>query len=158
MLSWGDFERSAPELAAHGRRLLAVEDHLGGFLATIRGDGLPRIHPISLNVLDGRLYAFITHSAKRTDLIEDGRYALHSHQDLDVPKEFEIRGRVRFVDDPRERGPVADRWSFSPDETYWLFELTLESAVLGERSSPDEWPPRYTTWRARDAEPAGSAR
>ena len=39
-------------------------------------------------------------------------------------------------------------WSFEPDETYDLFEFSIESALLGIRDGPDEWPPRYTSWAA----------
>jgi hypothetical protein len=46
------------------------------------------------------------------------------------------------------RSTVASGWSFEADEGYELFEFDVESAVLGERATADDWPPRYTTWRA----------
>jgi len=50
---WEDLERQAPELAGHGRRLL-YQFGLGlGFLATIRPDGGPRLHPFCPIVADG---------------------------------------------------------------------------------------------------------
>jgi hypothetical protein len=45
------------------------------------------------------------------------------------------------------RDRVADGWFFEVDETYWLFELQMQSAILGERAA-DEWPPRYRRWSA----------
>ena len=47
----------------------------------------------------------------------------------------------------RVRDRVATGWFFEVDDTYWLFELRLQSAILGERAA-DEWPPRYTRWSA----------
>lgn len=147
-MSWGDFEHAAPELAAAGRRLL-YRDGIGqGLLATVRDDDAPRIHPIWFAIVDGRLYAFISRSAKRADLEQDGRFALHNHVDPDAPSEFSIRGRAHAVDDTAIRSAVAADWAFEADESYRLFELTVEAAVLGARSSPDDWPPKYASWTA----------
>ena len=148
MTTWGAFESAAPGLAGEGLRLLNRVDHPEALLATVRGDGLPRIHPISLGIVDGRLYAFINRSPKRADLEQDGRYALHTHQDPNVPEEFALRGRAVAVDDATVRSAVAAVWSFTVDESYRLFELSIESALLGRRANPDEWPPRYTSWKA----------
>ena len=145
-VSWGEFAAAAPELAAEGLRRLAA-DGPDPLLATVRGDEPPRLHPVSAAILDGRLYTF-AFGAKRQDLARDGRYALHAHLDPDVPVEFAIRGRVRVVDDPAERGSVAARWEFSPDERFGLFELLIESALVGRRDSAEEWPPRYKRWTA----------
>jgi hypothetical protein len=62
-----------------------------------------------------------------------------------------IRGRVRVVDGAAEREPVAASWYFETDQTWILVEFSIESAVLGERESRDEWPPRYSSWRAETA-------
>jgi hypothetical protein len=142
---WAAFATAAPDVAGAGRR--ALERTGDGFLATVRGDAPPRIHPVAVAVVDGGLYTFLLDSAKRRDLAEDGRYALHAHQDPADPVEFAIRGRARLV----PAGPVRDRvaagWSFDVDDTYWLFELRIEAAILGERAA-DEWPPRYRRWSA----------
>jgi hypothetical protein len=115
----------------------------------VRADDLPRIHPVSVAVVDDRLYVFvIARSPKRIDLEVDGRYALHTHQDPAAPSEFMLRGRVRVVGDATEREPVAAGWYFETDESWILVEFSIESAVLGERESRDEWPPRYSSWRA----------
>jgi hypothetical protein len=115
-------------------------------LATVRGDEPPRIHPIWVGIVGGRLYAFILKSAKRTDLERDGRYALHSHINPPVPCEFSIRGRARLIDDVAARAEVGSSWYFEVDETYELFDLDIEAAVLGLRDNADEWPPRYQSW------------
>jgi hypothetical protein len=147
MVSWADFEKAAPEIAQEGRRLLRARGDGEALLATVRGDGPPRIHPIKADVVGDGLYAFLLPSAKRTDLEQDGRYALHTHQDPAAPDEFSVRGRARAVDDPAVRARVADAWPFQPDGTYLLVEFDVEQAILGLRGA-DEWPPRYRRWSA----------
>jgi hypothetical protein len=146
MATWAEFVRAAPDLAARGRALLYREGHGGAILASVRADAPPRLHPISVGVVGEGLYAFILASAKRTDLEQDGRYALHAHVDPAAPNEFELRGHVRVVGEP-VRATVAKGWFFEADEGYELFEFLIESALLGERPTADDWPPRYTTWR-----------
>ncbi len=100
-------------------------------------------------IVDGRLYVFvIARSPKRGDLEADGRFALHTHQDPAAPSELALRGRARLVDEQAERARVADGWAFTIDDGYTLFELGIESALLGVRAA-DEWPPRYTAWPGR---------
>jgi hypothetical protein len=147
MASWAEFERAAPELAAHGRRLLHARGDGEALLATVRADTPPRIHPINVDVVGEGLYAFLLKSAKRADLEADGRYALHTHQDPAAPDEFSVRGRVQVIDDPQVRARVRDAWPFQPDDTYLLVEFAVEQVILGLRGA-DEWPPRYTRWRA----------
>jgi hypothetical protein len=145
-VSWGDFAAVEPDFAAAGTRHL---DRANGaaLLATVRGDAPPRLHPVTVGIVGDGLFVFLLDSAKRRDLVEDGRYALHAHQDQAAPDEFSVRGRARLVPfgDLRER--VAAGWFFEVDDTYWLFELRVQAAILGERG-PHEWPPRYTRWSA----------
>ena len=145
--SWADFAAAAPEIAAAGARHL---DRANGaaLLATVRGaDSAPRIHPVTVGIADGGLYVFLLDSAKRQDLVSDGRYALHAHQDTAAPDEFSVRGRARLIPEGDLRARVASGWFFEVDDTYWLFELQVQSAILGERGA-DEWPPRYARWSA----------
>jgi Pyridoxamine 5'-phosphate oxidase len=147
MATWADLEAGAPELADMGRRLLHARGDGEALLATVRGDEPPRVHPVNVGIVDGRLYVFVGRSAKRTDLEADGRYALHAHFDPVAPSEFSLRGRAVLVADPATRETVAGVWAFEPDDGYTLFELGIDSALTGVRSA-DEWPPRYTSWRA----------
>jgi pyridoxamine 5'-phosphate oxidase-like protein len=147
MVSWAEFETAAPDLATEGRRLIRARGDGEALLATVRGDGPPRIHPINADVVGDGLYAFLLPSAKRTDLEQDGRYALHTHQDPAAPDEFSVRGHARVVNDATVRARVADSWPFEVDDTYLLVELSVERAVLGLRGA-DEWPPRYRRWSA----------
>lgn len=147
LASWADFASAAPEIAATGAQHL---DRANGaaLLATVRGsNAAPRIHPVTVGIKDGGLFVFLLDSAKRQDLVEDGRYALHAHQDMAAPDEFSVRGRARLIPEGDARDRVASGWFFEVDDTYWLFELQLQSAILGERGA-NEWPPRYTRWSA----------
>jgi hypothetical protein len=145
--AWSEFEADAPALAAEGRRLVYARGNGEALLVTVRGDDLPRVHPVNVGVVDGGLYVFLLPSAKRTDLERDGRYALHTHQDPAAPDEFSVRGRAAVVDETDIRARVADAWPFDVDDTYMLAELSVEQAILGLRNA-DEWPPRYRRWCA----------
>ena len=154
MASWTEFAAAAPDIAAEGRRLILARGDGEALLATVRGDDLPRIHPVNVAIVDGHLYAFvIARSPKRLDLELDGRYAMHTHQDPSAPSEVALRGRARLVTDARERAGVAAGWAFEPDDGYALFEFDIEIALLGSRPSADAWPPRYSSWK----EPATAA-
>jgi hypothetical protein len=118
-------------------------------LTTVSGTGLPRTHPVNVGVVDGRLLVFVqAESAKARELVTDGRYALVNHQDPSSPHELLVRGRATLIEDHAMRRHAAEGWSFTPDDSYPLFELDIETALLGERDSPDEWPPRYRSWAA----------
>jgi len=142
-MRWSELEAEAPELAAAGRHLLYQLGEGWALLATVAGDAAPRIHPVNVGVVDGGLYTFILPSAKLRDLATDGRAALHAHVDPRSPSEFMIRGRARGVDDDLTREKVAASWPFMVDESYRLYELEIDGALLGQRDDPDEWPPRY---------------
>ena len=107
MVRWAEFEAEAPDIADEGRRLLYARGDGEALLVTVRGDELPRVHPINVGVVDGGLYAFLLPSPKRTDLEQDGRFALHAHQDPAAPDEFSVRGRAKVVEDPL---PAARPW------------------------------------------------
>jgi hypothetical protein len=101
MASWRDVEREAPDVAAVGERLwpglfaLAQGRPPAGeqvfsvaFLATIRRDGGPRLHPFCPILADGRLFAAIPRrSPKGWDLRRDGRCAIHA---LPGPEDDEL--------------------------------------------------------------------
>jgi hypothetical protein len=148
MVTWAAFKATNPDLAAAGERLFRRGDQDEALLATVRADEPPRIHPISIGIVGSGLYAFILRSPKRVDLEEDGRFALHAHQDPAAPSEFSVRGRARLIEAEDVRREVASGWSFDVDESYHLFEFGIESALLGSRNGPDEWPPIYSSWAA----------
>jgi Pyridoxamine 5'-phosphate oxidase len=147
-VSWGDFAAAEPQLAEQGRALIYRRGDGEGLLVTVAGEGLPRVHPINVGMVDGHLVAFIQDkSAKATDLEVDGRYALHAVYDPTRPHEFLVRGRAQRVTDAATRDAVAKDWFFSVSDAYPLYELMVEHVVVGERATADDWPPRYRSWR-----------
>jgi hypothetical protein len=58
-----------------------------------------------------------------------------------------VRGRARIVEPGPERAAAAASWYFEVDDATTLFELMIESVLLGERPDADAWPPVYSTWR-----------
>ncbi len=92
MVTWHAFEEEAPELASFGRERI---DRRVSFLATIRGDGGPRVHPVTPWIAEGHLYVrMYPTSPKVADLERDPRFALHSMMDNDdgVGGEFAMHG------------------------------------------------------------------
>jgi hypothetical protein len=129
MATWEAFATEAPELAGFGEeRLKAGVAYLG----TVRGDGSPRVHPVTPIVGHGRLFLFMEPtSPKGRDLRRDGRYALHSlvTDQAGSAGEFYLRGRAVPVDDQETRRLAAEAASYSPADRYVLFELGIDGAV-----------------------------
>jgi hypothetical protein len=150
MAEWNELYAQAPKIAAMGRELMYRSGDGEALLVTVRGDSPPRAHPVNVGVVDGHLYTFVqAKSAKREDLDEDGRYALHTHMDPIAPHEFMVRGHAREVTDDATRSAVAVNWFFNAKD-YPLYELLVEHALLGERPTADDWPPVYSSWREED--------
>ena len=154
MATWKEFEKESPELAAAGQKLLYQFGPGLGYLATVRRDGGPRLHPICPILCEGRLYGLIGSSPKRGDLQRDGRYALHSFPAMDVDDEFYLTGRATHRDDAelaaRVRAAFTASGATSSDDEM-LFEFDLEHVLLStykKRGEPDNFPPRYTKWHA----------
>jgi hypothetical protein len=149
MESWEAFARAEPGLAARGRELLYQRGDGEAFLTTVAANGTPRIHPLNVGVRDGRLLVFVqANSAKARDLESNQHYALHAHQDAEHPHEFMVRGQARLVTDPALRAAAAADWFYTVSEAYPLYELLIEHALLGERETASDWPPRYRSWRS----------
>jgi hypothetical protein len=149
MESWAAFASAEPDMAEKGRELLYQRGGGEGFLATVARNGVPRIHVLNVGVQDGRLLVFVQgHSAKARDLEANHSYALHAHQDPARPHEFMVRGGARLVTDAGVRRAAAADWFFTVAESYPLYELLIEHALLGERASANDWPPTYRSWRS----------
>jgi hypothetical protein len=147
--TWADLVAADPDLAARGWALLAASGHGSALLATVRDSVPPRIHPMSVDIVDGHLLTVVLGgSAKARDLIADGRYALHAHQDPGKPDEFQVRGRARIVEPGDLRDRAVGQWAFGVGEEDLVVELGIEHALLGERPDADAWPPVYRAWHA----------
>ncbi|MEX2158824.1 MAG: pyridoxamine 5'-phosphate oxidase [Dehalococcoidia bacterium] len=135
MATWSDFANAEPEMARRGRELLNIPV---AYLATVRRDGAPRLHPLSPMFAEGRLFVAIQSSApRRYDLLRDGRYSLHGLPPMLGPDydEFEINvtGRATLVRDATLRALVNEaehaRNRPSIEDDAWLFELDIETAL-----------------------------
>jgi hypothetical protein len=148
MDSWEAFAAAEPAMAAQARALLYRNGDGEGLLATVAASGIPRIHPLNVGVVDGRLLVFVQGgSAKARDLEGNPGYALHAYFDPAHPDELLVRGHARLVTDRELRQTATSGWFFSVSDDYPLYELLVGHVLLGERSA-DEWPPRYRSWRS----------
>jgi hypothetical protein len=156
MLGWGEFTETQPELAAAGRELICQFGVALGFLGTTRKDGA-RVHPIAPQFVDGGLYAFITPSLKRHDLLRDGRYALHSYPRPNDEDAFYITGRAVHVEDDARRAELWQAYAGDPNrkgdvneigfERQTIFELLVESALLTRTTGHGDPHPQHIVWR-----------
>lgn len=131
MVTWKAFAEAAPDLAGVGRGLLNQFGVGLAFLATVRADGAPRLHPVCPVLSDDRLFVLITAaSPKRRDLLRDGRYAL---QTFPQPKpgsdEFYVTGRARLVEEPTRRAAVFRDARHMADESETVFELSIDRVM-----------------------------
>jgi hypothetical protein len=151
MASWAEFERAEPEMAAAGRRLIYQYGTGLGFLATVRKDGGPRLHPVCPILCDGDLYVFIVEmSPKKDDLLRDGRYALHAFTPPGGGEEFYVTGRAAPVDDPDIRAVAAAAYGNPDHDWERLFAFSIERVLHTEWDNwgtPETWP-RYQRWKA----------
>jgi hypothetical protein len=146
-MSWHRFAIAAPDLAAFGAQRL--HDRVA-YLATVKPDGAPRLHPVRPIITAGRLLLFMEPtSPKSSDLSRDGRYVLHCTATGDEPwdlKEFYVSGIAHPSDDSASREIANSGSHFRRDEHFALFECEVTSAsstVYG----PDGRPARQR-WRA----------
>ena len=156
MITWTELELRQPALAAAGRSMFYQHGIALGFLATVRKDGGPRVHPVCPVLSPTGLHVLILPGPKRGDLRRDGRYSLHT-ETFAPPREddgFAVSGRATEVADQVTRGIVrdqvlADFGALWPDfDELTLFELSVASCLL-TLTQPDEvFPKGPTIWKA----------
>jgi hypothetical protein len=158
MATWNQFKAARPDLAKTGRSMFYQYGVGLAFLATIRKDGGPRLHPMCPILNDQGLFALIVPSQKRDDLIRDGRYAMHAFACEDNEDAFYITGRARLMDDPATRQPLvaqfcSERGGIDPhrvdDELSFAFDV--ESCLCTKTTGHGDWNPRHTVWKDRSA-------
>ena len=157
MITWTEFARQQPPLADAGRRQLYQFGIGLAFLATIRPDGGPRVHPVCPVISDGGLHLVIVAGPKRQDLRRDGRYALHS-ETCPPPRQddgFTLTGRVREVTDAAVKRVVRARVLTERDGQIWpgfdeevIFELGIERALLMLTQADGPFRAGPTIWKA----------
>jgi len=157
MMTWTEFSRCRPALAAAGRTQLYQVGIGLGFLATVRRDGGPRVHPVCPIISAAGLHLLIVAGPKRADLRRDGRYALHS-ETCPPPREedgFAIIGTAAEVPAPAVREAVRDQVLAERDGKVWpsfdadaLFELRIERCMLFLTQGDGSFAAGPTIWRA----------
>lgn len=129
MLTWGEFEKAAPEMAKFGQDRMKFGVF---YLATIGPDAYPRVHPFTPFIGSGHLFAFMyPTSPKGKDLRRNHKFAMHSLvADMNGTNgEFLIKGDAYVVDGPDERKEAIAACPYAradyPDESALLFEFKI---------------------------------
>lgn len=139
MASWNDLKVNAPALEKLGHLLLIRAGR--GYLATTRGDGGPRVHPICPVVHKGRLLGgIIKSSPKFADLIRDSRYMLHAPLGAG-DSEFWVKGDACML--PPEDGEALliahPDWRMAVPNAFFEFTIKLACGTIfqaGENGVP----------------------
>jgi hypothetical protein len=152
MVTWKEFAAAEPELAEVGRSLLFQHQVGLAFLATVRRDGAPRLHPVCPVISNGRLFVLITPtSPKREDLMRDGLYALQSFpQPKPGSDEFYLTGKAVLVEDERARADLLRDAKHMADASETAFELTIDRVMhtRWENVLTPQMRSVHTKWRA----------
>jgi phosphinothricin acetyltransferase len=135
--TWGELASARPDLAEAGAALFRA--FTLGYLATIRPDGSPRVHPVTVTLHDQGLYiSTVVGTRKAYDLRRDGRFALHAFPRFPDEsgwhdEEFMVGGRVEEVVDPAERAAVLAVHNdiVGPEDPLW--HLLLDRAMHKHR-------------------------
>jgi hypothetical protein len=155
MVTWKEFAVSEPALADTGRALLFQHEVGLAFLATVRTDGAPRLHPVCPVLSDDRLFVLVTAaSPKRQDLLRDGRYALQTFpQPRPGSDEFYLAGRASLGEEPGTRAAVLRDARHMADASETVFELLIERVMhtRWENVLTPQMRPVHRKWRARRA-------
>jgi hypothetical protein len=145
-MSWKEFQEGSPELAAKGFEKL---NRKIAYLATIKKDGSPRLHPIQAFIDGGMLFTFTEPSSPKVrDLCRDGRYALHcSVLFEDQPRiEFLVSGVAEAITDPGVRARAISFVASSDlTDKYFLFNFHVDNVLVVEYDLENNPLPRR--WR-----------
>ena len=131
MVTWKEFATAQYDLADVGRALLFQFKVGLAFLATVRKDGGPRLHPVCPVLSNDRLFVLIVPtSPKRHDLLGDGRFALQAFPQVKPGSdEFYIAGKAVAVNDPAVRAEILRDAKHMADESEIAFELWIDHVM-----------------------------
>jgi hypothetical protein len=144
--SWQDFALAEPALSAFGEARLQ-----GGpaYLATVRSDGMPRVHPVTPIFGEGHLFLFMEPTSPKAHELQRGSgYALHCWVSSNDggEGEFWLAGHAFLTDSPAMRD-LAAKYGYQPQDRYILFELAVESAFSTTYTDTGE--PTRKSWRGQ---------
>lgn len=146
------FRSAEPELAAF------VRERLHGrvsYLATVRADGSPRVHPVTPGVGDAfeagaELFIFMEPtSPKGRDLERGSRFALHAgvEDDSGGAGEVLVGGVGVRVDDADVRALAVAACPYEPRDRYVLYVLRIDEV---QTRRYEDAGPVTRRWRARE--------
>jgi hypothetical protein len=144
LISWGEFAEIEAEMAKFGSKRL---EYGVMYLATVRKNGHPRVHPFTPFVASGRFFAFMEpNSPKGLDLQRNGLYAIHSLvTDMNGSNgEFTMSGRANLVTDPTTRNLAVRGCPYTPKDRYLCFEFKLEECLT---NTYVDGVPKIRRWR-----------
>ena len=144
MLSWFEFAKIEPDMAKFGSKRV---EYGVMYLATIRKNGYPRVHPFTPFVASGRFLAFMEPtSPKGLDLQRNGLYAIHSLvTDMNGSNgEFTMSGRAGLVTDPTTRNLAVKGCPYTPKDRYVCYEFKLEECLI---NTYVDGVPKIRRWR-----------
>jgi Pyridoxamine 5'-phosphate oxidase len=103
-MRWSELQDGQPGLAVLGQRRLLEPGVV--LVATIRGDGTPRLSPVEPLVMDGNLWlSMLWQSRKAADLLRDPRILVHSV----ITSRMAVKGSSRSA----ESRALSGAWSRS---------------------------------------------
>ena len=132
-MTWEEFKRQEPELAALGEERFQRTGL--ALLATLRKNGWPRVSPVELMFFEGNIHlGMMWRSRKALDLRRDPKCTLHSpvsNRD-GTEGDFKVYGRAVEIPDLDHRRRYADaayiQMGFRPEEPeFHLFSIDVES-------------------------------
>ncbi|WP_158263061.1 pyridoxamine 5'-phosphate oxidase family protein [Amycolatopsis sp. CA-128772] len=153
MSSWQDFAEGSPEAAAWGKKILSKYGI--AYLATVREDGAPRVHPVCPAFLGAEIYIGVMGSSpKLHDLRRDPRFVLHA---LPGPQdaEFTLRGRVRLFPEELAAELLRKRAASGDDvvtTTFFFLDIERADYAAYETAKGLRPVPTRTAWHAPEVQ------
>jgi len=156
MRTWNQFRQVRPDLNEAGRSLFYQHGVGLAFVATVRPDGGPRVHPMCPVITEDGLFAFIIPSPKRAALIRDGRFAMHTFPCPQNEDAFYLTGVAETRPDATLRQSIArlfldERgWQEPPPgfEEQMLFEFLIDTCLLTRTTGHGDQSPKHTVWKS----------
>ena len=138
MVTWKEFAAAEPDLADVGRSLLYQFKVGLAFLATVRQDGAPRLHPVCPVLSNGRLFVLITPTSPKPS-----------------SDELYIAGKAVLVDDQAACANILRDTKHMADASETAFELWIDRVMhtTWEHVLTPQMRSKHRKWRA----PTGAA-
>lgn len=142
--SWGELQLASPDIAEFGRQRL---DGKVAYLATVRENGNPRVHPVTAFLSSTRCFIFAEpDSSKVRDFSRNPGFHLHCamSDSSGSSGEFQMSGTAVEARDAGFRDEAEANCPFRPSSRSILYELKLSEVVAtsyrGGRPDRRRWP------------------